>query len=617
MSPALFLWVRMPMLHKPSVRYRAKLASNHPVGSTRMDLPGWAAWVMCGAGFTEDRAHIGPGPCCGYHIGDGYFYLWGYHHQMDLQTSTLRAPTLSLLGGKRGGDVAMPPHHTIPIIAFDPQNLSYRHSSGGIIFVPPRVSRTATFGPKRLIPALEPHRSWETTDYFTNGPRQPPPPPPPSPPLPSMPIMLLPTSRLCFVTLLTPLTPIAAAGTGWALCRDLTVPLVIRLEALPLCLWVAVELGRGRGVDGVSFALAGYVPCSWYRGSTGFALKIEELPPDLMSKNWTPLHWSTGRAAVLETSSTNDMASLALYKGTESGPLLGLFCQGNHDLLEKYDVSSLRQQYRRSCLALDRGALIAQSWGKYTISSAFRAGCLLPSIVLSGAQYRGQQCRDIPMIRIIGAVGHASGSRQLLINDHFGHSQQYSWNKQNDEPVWGVACFMLQYITKDGLAALQYPSRAVIAICCPYPPQNHARECFRCAADVSQGSEKEGTVDTTHRYHAERLGRFASGPRSLEDCEPFKTIQNVLPTRALLLKKSTTYAGQNIHLTKDEQCWKTGSGCLDERRPIWSRSKPVIETGTASFHRIVQLLHRSRNRLSNQLMKPVTTAKSEGCSACF
>lgn len=97
---------------------------------------------------TEDRAHIGPGPCCGYHIGDGYFYLWGYHHQMDLQTSTLRAPTLSLLGGKRGGDVAMPPHHTIPIIAFDPQNLSYRHSSGGIIFVPPRVSRTATFGPK-------------------------------------------------------------------------------------------------------------------------------------------------------------------------------------------------------------------------------------------------------------------------------------------------------------------------------------------------------------------------------------------------------------------------------------------------------------------------------------
>ncbi|RAK85913.1 hypothetical protein BO79DRAFT_289452 [Aspergillus costaricaensis CBS 115574] len=43
-------WVRMPLLHKPSVRYRDKLASNHPVGSTRMDLPGWAAWVMCGAG---------------------------------------------------------------------------------------------------------------------------------------------------------------------------------------------------------------------------------------------------------------------------------------------------------------------------------------------------------------------------------------------------------------------------------------------------------------------------------------------------------------------------------------------------------------------------------------
>ncbi|OJI90971.1 hypothetical protein ASPTUDRAFT_37796 [Aspergillus tubingensis CBS 134.48] len=32
-------------------------------------------------------------------------------------------------------------------------------------------------------------------------------------------------------------------------------------------------------VDAVSFALAVSVPCRWDRGSTDFALKIEEIPP--------------------------------------------------------------------------------------------------------------------------------------------------------------------------------------------------------------------------------------------------------------------------------------------------------------------------------------------------
>ncbi|PWY73086.1 hypothetical protein BO94DRAFT_239315 [Aspergillus sclerotioniger CBS 115572] len=45
------LWDRMARVHPVVVDYRAQLPSNHPVGSTRMDLPGWAAWVMGGAGI--------------------------------------------------------------------------------------------------------------------------------------------------------------------------------------------------------------------------------------------------------------------------------------------------------------------------------------------------------------------------------------------------------------------------------------------------------------------------------------------------------------------------------------------------------------------------------------
>ncbi|PYI08693.1 hypothetical protein BO78DRAFT_395556 [Aspergillus sclerotiicarbonarius CBS 121057] len=42
------LWVGMARMHPLVVRYRATLPSNHPVGSTRMDLPGRTAWVMGG-----------------------------------------------------------------------------------------------------------------------------------------------------------------------------------------------------------------------------------------------------------------------------------------------------------------------------------------------------------------------------------------------------------------------------------------------------------------------------------------------------------------------------------------------------------------------------------------
>ncbi|RDH38668.1 hypothetical protein BDQ94DRAFT_134393 [Aspergillus welwitschiae] len=144
---------------------------------------------------------------------------------MDLQTSTLRAPTLSLLGGETGRRCgnATSPHHryycvrpskTLLSTLFwwhclrpSPEYLGRRHSvlsksvcttfilrrSRGLkaTYRPQKVSKWSARRVciphicRRLIPALEPHRSWQTTDYFTNGPRQPPP-PPPSPPLPSL-----------------------------------------------------------------------------------------------------------------------------------------------------------------------------------------------------------------------------------------------------------------------------------------------------------------------------------------------------------------------------------------------------------------------------------------------